>query len=87
MALKRGDDLTLREGDDALLDKREAGTYLRISIPTLNNLLHKGLLIPTRVGGRVFFRKRLLDQFLAASERKARREASKRRRNFDAVNQ
>jgi Helix-turn-helix domain len=84
MAFKERDVLTLREGD-ALLDKREAGAYLRISVPSINNHLRSGLLIPTRVGGRVFFRKRLLDQFLAASERKARREASERRRNVDAA--
>ena len=71
--------MTLRN-DDALLDKRETGAYLRISIPTVDKHLRTGLLVPTRVGGRVFFRKRLLDQFVAASERKARREANKRRR-------
>ena len=83
MASKERDVLKLREGD-ALLDKRETGAYLRISIPTVNNHLHNGLLIPTRIGGRVFFRRKTLDQFLAASERKARREASERRRNVAA---
>lgn len=71
--------MKLRDGDE-LLDKRETGTYLRISIPTVDKHLHNGLLIPTRIGGRVFFRRKTLDQFLAASERKARQEASERRR-------
>jgi Helix-turn-helix domain len=71
-------------GNEALLDKRETAAYLRISVPSVNKHLHGGLLVPTRVGGRVFFRKRTLDEFVATSERRARREASERRRNGDA---
>jgi excisionase family DNA binding protein len=68
-----------RDGDE-LLDKRQAAQYLRVSVPWINNHLAAGLLIPTRVGGRVFFRKRTLDAFLRASERKARHEAAALRR-------
>lgn len=64
-----------------LLDKRETAKYLRITVPTVDRHLHNGLLIPCRVGGRVFFRRRTLDKFLAASERKARKEANERRQN------
>jgi hypothetical protein len=74
MVLKVKDALTMREGD-TLLDKRETADYLRISVPSVNNHLHNGLLVPTRIGGRVFFRKRTLDEFLRASELKGRREA------------
>jgi Helix-turn-helix domain len=74
--------MNLGDGDE-LLDKRETGVYLRISIPTIDKHLRTGLLVPTRVGGRVFFRKRNLDAFLRASERKARQEAGERRKNVN----
>jgi excisionase family DNA binding protein len=78
--------MTLRPGDE-LFDKRETAKYLHIKVPTVDKHLRTGLLVPTRVGGRVFFRKHNLDAFLRANERKARQEASERRRNFDDVNQ
>jgi hypothetical protein len=70
-----------RRNGDALLDKRETGAYLRISVPTVDKHLRTGLLVPTRVGGRVFFRKRNLDTFLRVSERQARKEADIRKKN------
>jgi excisionase family DNA binding protein len=70
--------------NDPLFDKAETGKYLRIATSTVDRHLHNGLLVPTRIGGRVFFRKSTLDAFLAGSEREARREASERRKNVNA---
>ncbi len=47
----------------ALLNKRETANYLRISIPTLDRHLASGLLIPARVGRKVFFREEMLCNF------------------------
>lgn len=61
-----------------LLNKRETARYLRISIPTLDRHIASGLLIPARVGRKVFFREGTLLRFLINSEANARRKARER---------
>lgn len=61
-----------------LLTRFESAKMLRISVPTLDRHIANGLLIPARVGGRVFFREDALKAFLTKSEQnKARSQRRK----------
>jgi excisionase family DNA binding protein len=68
-----------------LLTRREAATFLRISVPTLDRHLATGLLIPTRVGRKVLFREKALEKFLLNAEAKARRRAAQRKQRETQV--
>jgi excisionase family DNA binding protein len=54
-----------------LLTKKEAQERLRISLSTLDRHLANGLLTPTKIGGRVFFRQQTLERFIRSCERKS----------------
>jgi predicted site-specific integrase-resolvase len=61
-----------------LMNKIEAAKFLRISTPTLDRHVAAGLIIPVKLGARVFFREKTLTKFIDDCERKARRRAQER---------
>jgi hypothetical protein len=69
-----------------LLNKNQTCKRLGgISLSSLDRLIAMGLLTPAKVGGRVFFREEVLDNFIRNAERKARDKARERRKR--AVNE
>jgi hypothetical protein len=63
-----------------LLDKDQTRKRLgKISLSTLNRHIANGVLVPAKIGGRVFFREEAIDAFIRDCERKARRRAQERR--------
>jgi len=50
--------------ESKLLTRREAATYLRLGISTIDKMLAQKKLKPTRIGRRVLFLKEDLDQFI-----------------------
>ena len=61
--------------DDKLNDKRESARFLRIGVSTLDRHVAAGLITACRIGGRVFFRQKSLEEFIKRCERKSRRRA------------
>jgi excisionase family DNA binding protein len=55
----------VRTGPDALFTRREAAQYLRLSLVTLNEYTHRGLVPAYRLGARVLYRHSDLDKCLA----------------------
>lgn len=50
--------------DDSLLTKKEAASYLRVSLSTLTNLVNSGQLVKSNIGRNPKFRKSNLDKYL-----------------------
>jgi len=67
-----------------LMNKDEAARYLRISVGGVNRRLARGDLVPTKIGGLVFFRRETLDQFIKSCEQKGRRCARERAKTLTA---
>jgi hypothetical protein len=62
-----------------LRDKGETRKRLGdISLSCLDRLIAMGLLVPAKVGGRVFFRDEVIENFIRNAERKARDRARER---------
>jgi predicted DNA-binding transcriptional regulator AlpA len=71
-----------RKEEDVLLNKKQTRKRLGdISLSTLDRHIANGLLVPAKIGGRVFFREETIDAFIKNCERKARRRVQNRTKN------